>query len=596
MVFDPFGWAAFGPLKWAVVSTLSLAAAATMWLLPFRHHPPTTIAWGAFLAWGAICAGFGLDPLYAWIGTPDRHLGWATWAIFGLVFLVGQNLAQDQRVLARAATMAIAGVSLYGLLELAGRPPVDLVVESARIGGPLGSPAYLGAACVLLLPMTASLAAEGAERKPWRWVAGASFVGGLVTVVASQTRAAWLGLVAAAAVSLPVWWPRMRSRWWLWGAAVVVVALVTPVVSRTADAFQGDLRARADEWRMGVGVMSNHPLLGVGPEGYRLAFPSVVDADYERRYTRRTTPDRAHNGALDTAATFGLPGLLAYVTGTFVLVGRSWRAVRTEKPLVMGAGAAVIGYLVQQQLLFPIAEIDVLFWLLAGIVVATTGPSSQVTKPPKVVAIVLGSLSVLALMGGVADVAADHRVIDSQRNPLTAPAKTDRAVSLRPDSIRYWLIAADARARNGDWPAAIRRIDRALSISPLDPILLATKGRILLAIAGSTGSDEDSSRVAGFYERLLASDPNNAQNQLRAGAAFSLAGSSSAAEEAFLRASDLAPTSSVPLANLARLYLDIGRLENALEAYESAVAIDPTSPGLDEIAELLRAEGAIIDG
>ena len=137
LVFDPFGWAAFGPLKWAVVSTLSLAAAATMWLRAFRHHPPTTIAWGAFLSWGAICAAFGLDPLYAWIGTPDRHLGWVAWVIFGLVFLVGQNFDQDQRVLARAATVATAGVSLYGLLELAGRPPVDLVVESARIGGPL---------------------------------------------------------------------------------------------------------------------------------------------------------------------------------------------------------------------------------------------------------------------------------------------------------------------------------------------------------------------------------------------------------------------------------------------------------------------------
>jgi len=414
--------------------------------------------------------------------------------------------------------------------------------------------------------------------------------------VASQTRAAWLGLLAAAAVSLPMWWPRVRSRWWWLGAAVVLVALTTPIVSRTADVFQGDLRARADEWRMGVGVISDHPLLGVGPEGYRLAFPSVVDADYERRYTRRTTPDRAHNGALDTAAIFGLPGLVAYLTGTVFLVGRSWRAVQTRKPLLMGAGAAVTGYLVQQQFLFPIAEIDVIFWLLAGIVVATTGPMSEVTKPPIVMAIFLGSLSFLALLGGVADVAADHRVADAQQNPLIAPAATDQASSLRPDSIRYWLIAADARARNGDWPAAIGRIERALSISHLDPILLATKGRLLLAIAGSTGSDEDISRVVGFYERLLETDPHNAQNLLRAGAAYSLAGSSAAAEEAFLRASDLAPTSAVPLANLARLYLDTGRLENALEAYESAVAIDPTSPGLDEIAGLLRAGGANIGG
>ena len=347
---------------------------------------------------------------------------------------------------------------------------------------------------------------------------------------------------------------------------------------------------------MGVGVISDHPLLGVGPEGYRLAFPSEVDSDYERRYTRRTTPDRAHNGALDTAAIFGLPGLVAYVAGTVFLIGRSWRAVKTGKPLLIGSGAAVVGYLVQQQFLFPIAEIDVVFWLLAGIVVATTGPMSSVMRPPIVVAIFLGSMSVLALLGGAADVAADHRVVDSQRNPRTAAATTDRAASLRPDSIRYWLVAADTRARNGDWPAAIGRMDRALSISPLDPILLATKGRLLLALAGSTGSEEDIRRVVGFYERLLAADPHNAQNLLRAGAAYSLAGSFDAAEEAFLRAADLAPTSAVPFANLARLYLDLGHLEKAVDAYESAVAIDPMDPGLDEIAGLLEASGANIGG
>ena len=39
LVFDPFGWAAFGPLKWAVVSTLALAASATMLLRRFYLHP-----------------------------------------------------------------------------------------------------------------------------------------------------------------------------------------------------------------------------------------------------------------------------------------------------------------------------------------------------------------------------------------------------------------------------------------------------------------------------------------------------------------------------------------------------------------------------
>ena len=596
LVFDPFGWAAFGPLKWAVVSTLALAASATKWLRPFEHHSWSTAAWITFLGWGAVCAASGLDPLYAWTGTPDRHLGWLTWVIFGLTFLVGQNLVGQSLLLARAATVATAGLTLYCLLELTGLAPIALASVSTRVGGPFGSPAYLGAACSLLLPIAAGLAANAAENKRWRITAGIALAGGLVAVVASQTRAAWIGLAVSAVLMGRLWWPIIRSRWWLAAAGAIVLVSFTPVGPRIVDGFAGDAQGRIDEWSMGAAVVSDHLLLGVGPEGYRIAFTSVVDAEYERLYTRQAAPDRAHNGALDTTTMFGIPGLVAYLAAAGFLIRRSWRAVQGQNPLLLGFGAAVIGYLIQQQLLFPIAEVDVIFWLFAGIVVASTGPVARVAKPPVLVGIVLGALAVVALIAGTLDVLADHRVLEAQRHPEVASAATDRATTLRPDSIRYWLAAADARAGDGQLQAAGGRIDRALTISPLDPILLATKGRILLAIADSTGSDDDINRVVTFYEELLAVDPNNGQNQLRAGTALVLAGAVDDAEQAFVAAADLAPNSAVPLSNLARIYLASGNLDKAVDAYQRANTIDPTAPGLDDIAGLLEAAGANIDG
>jgi O-antigen ligase/Flp pilus assembly protein TadD len=596
LVFDPFGWAAFGPLKWAVVSTLALAASATKWLRSFEHHSWSTLAWIAFLGWGAVCAATGLDPLYSWIGTPDRHLGWLAWLIFGLTFLVGQNLVEQGLLLAKTATVATAGLALYCFLELADVAPIDLASESARVGGPFGSPAYLGAACSLLLPIAGGLAADAEERKEWRLTAALALAGGLVAAVASQTRAAWIGIAVSAVVMSPLWWPRIRSRWWLVAAASIVLVTVTPVGPRIVDGFAGDAQGRIDEWRMGAAVVADNPLLGVGPEGYRIAFPSVVDADYERRYTRQAAPDRAHSGALDTAAMFGLVGLIAYLAAAGFLIRRSWQAVKSQRPLLVGFGAALIGYLVQQQFLFPIAEIDVIFWLFAGIVVASTGPMVRVAKPPVLVGIVLGSLAVVALVGGILDVFADHQLVNAQRHPDVAPTATDSATTLRPDSIRYWLAAADARAANGDLQGADGRIDRALSISPLDPILLATKGRILLANAASTGSADDIGRAVTFYDKLLAVDPNNGQNQLRAGTVLVLAGEFEDAEKAFLAAADLAPSSSVPFSNLARLYLATGNLDNAVDSYHRALMIDPTAPVLDEIAGLLESAGANIDG
>ena len=291
---------------------------------------------------------------------------------------------------------------------------------------------------------------------------------------------------------------------------------------------------------------------------------------------------------------FGFPGLAAYVVGAIFLGRRALKAVKSRSPLVVGSGAAVIGYLVQQQFLFPIAEIDVIFWLVAGVVVASTGPTKLVAKPVVAMTVLLGSLAVVALLGGALDVAADRLVLDSLRDPGGGASSVDRATTLRPDSIRYWLAAADAKARAGQLEPAVQMADRAISISPLDPVLLATKGRLLLGIAGSAGSRDDVDRVVVFYQDLLGRDPHNAQNQLRAGSAYALAGAFAEAETALLAAADLAPGSAVPPANLARLYLTTGDTDAAVSAYRRAESIDPGLADLDEIALLLEAAG--IDG
>jgi tetratricopeptide (TPR) repeat protein len=201
-------------------------------------------------------------------------------------------------------------------------------------------------------------------------------------------------------------------------------------------------------------------------------------------------------------------------------------------------------------------------------------------------------VSVAVLAFGIVDVQADHHVLTYQRRQTLVAA--DRAAATRPDSIRYWLVSASAHARVGDLNGAIQSIDRALAISPLDPILLATRGQILLEIADATRSPADIDDVVTFYRQLLDDDPNNGQNQLRAGTAFALAGDLEAAVKAFLAAADLAPTSAVPLANLARVYLASGYIDKAVDAFQQARAVDPDTPGLDEIAALLESAGANI--
>jgi Flp pilus assembly protein TadD len=111
--------------------------------------------------------------------------------------------------------------------------------------------------------------------------------------------------------------------------------------------------------------------------------------------------------------------------------------------------------------------------------------------------------------------------------------------------------------------AAMLRVDRALLVSPGDPILLATRSRLLLDRAQVTGSSSDLGLALVALSELTASDRNNAGHRLSLGLALVLAGDLEGAEREWLISQDLAPGSPVPSINLTRLYLEQGRLAEA---------------------------------
>ena len=608
VAFDPWGYAPFGPVKWVVVATLVLVASVLAVRSGVSVHRTTALGWGGFLVWAGIAAVFAVDPLHAWIGTPDRRFGWLAWVLCAVAFLAAQQSGgrADRRIVLRAAVVATAAMAGYAVLEIAG---IELagVTSGERLGGTFGSAAYLGAALALLLPQAAAVAVDSSERTPWRWVAGAAVTAGLVAAVGSQTRAGWVGLVVAVVVTAPAWWGWLRTRMWVGAVAVVFLAVMvvaSPVGERilsAADLDDGGGRGRVDEWRIGVSAFAAHPVIGTGPEGYRVVFQDHVDADYARRYGREVAPDRAHNGALDVGITTGLPGAALYVAAGVWLLVRSWRGARRGDILTVGLAGGVAGYIAQQQFLFPVSEIDPVFWVFAGLLVAATRRDEPwLTVPPSsVAATALAGLALLAVVAGVADVAADHRAAtaldrSAAGDDAGALAAADQARTLRPDSIRYHLVAATVAAE-ADTPdgyrSALDRIDAARHRSPDDPVLATRQAQILLDVARSSGDDAVLEVALEAWRLRTVADPFNGGTQLEYGVALALSGEVAAAETAWIAAADLAPTSVAPLRNLATLYLETGNTDRAGEVVDRALAIDPDDPALLDLAARIDSAG-----
>ncbi len=161
LLVDPAGWYPFGPVKWLAITTIVLAGAAVVFARrPVRMAVAPTLAAIALVAALAVGALFGADGLYAWVGTPERHLGVLAWVLAALAFVVGQSLDDgDGRVVGVGLVVAGAGLGLAGVVEALGWEPAVFDV-SDRLSGLLGSPAYLGAATALVLPALVGVALD----------------------------------------------------------------------------------------------------------------------------------------------------------------------------------------------------------------------------------------------------------------------------------------------------------------------------------------------------------------------------------------------------------------------------------------------------
>jgi O-antigen ligase/cytochrome c-type biogenesis protein CcmH/NrfG len=587
LVVDPGGLAPFGPAKWLVVPAIVLAsAAAVSWRGRLRLARRPLVAWVLFLVVTAVAAGLGVDRLYAWTGTPERHLGAFTWLLCALAFAVGQLLVVgERRVVAAAAALAAGAGGVWAGAEALGWHPLHLVGVGDRPVGPFGSSAYLGAAAVLLAPAALGMALDRQWSAVARRAAAVAALAGAVGLVVSGARAAWLG--GAVALLVVVARRGVGRRVAVAGGvatvAVVVVALAVGVGGRLPDLLrdrEGGARGRLDEWRVAARVVATHPVLGVGPEGYRIAFAGAVDDAYERAHGRTPLPDRAHSALLDVAATTGLVGLLAY--GALLLfVGRFLlRAVRASPPWLAGLAAGVLAYWVQSLFLFPIGELEPVVWLLAGIVVTATMRAHEAVDVhvPRLVPLAAGALAGATVVAGIADVAADRLA----RRTLATATSSGRdepasAAGLRPDQIRYRLVAARVLERQGaaGLTSALLQIDRGLHVSPRDPVVRHERARLLLARARASGSATELAAARTALVHLAHDDPRNAEVLLRLGLVQQLTGHDAAAERAWLAAERLAPRSAAASTDLALAYARAGRWPEAKAAARRALARDP---------------------
>jgi putative inorganic carbon (hco3(-)) transporter len=405
---------AFALPKTALMAAVTTVLAACLAFLRWKHAPaacarsPWTVdVLLIYLALSAAATIRSPDPLHSVLGEPLQLQGMLASVCYALALLAAGRVLATVRRIRWLITGVAAGsviVVAYGFAQQAHVDPIWDVLNRGRIFSTLGQANNLAAYLVLALPLVLGLALATVSR-PAR-IALVVLVGGIVGALGlTLSRGGYLGALFAVSTFALLALPRLAvDRRRLAGALVAVVAIVAtlgaiPPVATSAsrivdrarqltDVDAGSGALHLDLWAVGIRMTVDHPLLGVGPEIYPAAFPQYRDAvlPAERAaIIARFRPESPHSVPIAIAAGAGVPALAAYVTliGLALAAGlRRWRrAEPTERILVAGLIAAVIGHFVTDFFMTAEVSTSFLFWVLLGVL--ATVPLSSSAAPPE---------------------------------------------------------------------------------------------------------------------------------------------------------------------------------------------------------------------
>ncbi len=203
-----------------------------------------------------------------------------------------------------------------------------------RLGGVLGPcNLKLGVVLASLSPFLLVAAAQRFGRLGW--LVAVALVG--VVVLLAGSRASWItyGLVLLLSGWRLLGWKRLLGVFAFGAALLAILAVVSPQVrervarttqmaSASAGGVDDALSGRARIWSAAWCIIQSHPVNGVGPRGFREAFPAC-DPQPERIAEWGLGPaHHAHQIVLEILSETGAIGLLLWLAGA-AMARRAWR-------------------------------------------------------------------------------------------------------------------------------------------------------------------------------------------------------------------------------------------------------------------------------
>lgn len=376
------------------IIVLVLVAASGLVLCPFPEawrkifsSPAGGLLIGAFcfeLVSLAISTAWSSHPALSVTGSHWRRFGLVTRvSLLLLLLLLVVEFSRTPRMrelvfrcsaILAIVTTAIALAQYFGLdplqqdrLSSVGQYNQAILRPPATLGSSPGMANFLLIAALF----SAGLARESASRA-WRQVGWAGLASGIVGLLLSGTRSAWLGLAAGAVVAWGASDVKMRRRYLTAAAGSLGAALIF-AVSPAGLLVRNRIIQAAGDWRGGTRLMlwrdlfrlvQDHPWTGIGLDLFGREFGKIASESLARAFPH-VYHESPHNLLLDALVGQGLPGLV-FPALILVAVWKGWKETRDGVAL-----SALIASLVTHQF-FVLTAVTALYTFTAAALLLRT--------------------------------------------------------------------------------------------------------------------------------------------------------------------------------------------------------------------------------
>jgi len=539
------------------------------------------VFFGVLVAWMVVANTLGVLPEKAFWSNFERMDGWVTLVHTFALFIVAGTVLSVEKLWRRwwLFFISVAGiVCLHGLIQLSGG--AEIHQGGTRLTASFGNAIYLAVYLVFSFMIAGWLALHS---RGWVRNALIAFLPlSALILFFTGSRGPLIGLAAGVTFAAALWLLLSRNEWkggnaslGLKLAAGSLVALVLGAgslflvavaafgksdsfLSRDASVFslEQELKVRSTIWGMAMRGVQEDPLTGWGQEGFNQIFNKYYEPSL---YEQETWFDRAHNMYIDWLVAGGIPALmlfLALLAASALALLRTKDITRAERVLLVGA---LVAYAVQALVVFDNLFSYVPLVMLFAMAHDVSGKKiTFLQKAPEI-----RSGLVTNLIG--AGVAVTLIIVVWTVNVPGIRAANHLLYALSP-------------ARN-------IQENFALFQATLNDASHSTQEirEQLVNFAGKTASDENiPAPMREQFVRLaleemgkeVAQSPNDARLRVQYASILGLAGDDDAALVQLDKAIELSPKKQVLHINRGSKLQDLGRYEEAREAYRHAYNLD----------------------